>query len=204
MSAPGAGRPGALAGRGSRSGQGGHPVPRDPAEAKAQHLQALAVFEDLRSQIGIAHTLCCLGYAEHHLGQAKTAAKHFDKALNLAHQAGRPDILAVYLRTRSPHTGIERKTRLHLLSSKDRRTAVNSVASASPPRATAPGTASPTTPPCPMADHRPRPEPTHPLPGPSASEAVSPSRLVCTPRANMSTSGQASGSATIVRLSCPA
>jgi predicted ATPase/DNA-binding SARP family transcriptional activator len=69
----------------------------DASEAKASHLQALAVFQELGSQIGIAYTRCCLGYADHHLGQAGSAARHFGDALTLARKAGRSDIMAAAL-----------------------------------------------------------------------------------------------------------
>jgi tetratricopeptide (TPR) repeat protein len=65
----------------------------DPPAAKASHLHALAVFEELRSNIGVAHTHCCLGYANHHLAQASIAAQHFSHALKLADRTGRRDIL---------------------------------------------------------------------------------------------------------------
>jgi tetratricopeptide (TPR) repeat protein len=64
----------------------------DSLQAKASHLQALAVFQELGSEIGLAYTRCCLGYADHHLGHASTAARHFGDALTLAHKAGRSDI----------------------------------------------------------------------------------------------------------------
>jgi hypothetical protein len=69
----------------------------DPRQPKTNHLQALAVFQELGSEIGLAYTRCCLGYADHHLGQASTAAQHFGQALTLAHKAGRSDILATAL-----------------------------------------------------------------------------------------------------------
>lgn len=69
----------------------------DPPQAKANHLQALAVFQELGSEIGVAYTRCCLGYADHHVGQASTAARHFDDALTLAHKTGRSDIMAAAL-----------------------------------------------------------------------------------------------------------
>jgi predicted ATPase len=69
----------------------------DASEAKASHLQALAVFQELGSEIGVAYTRCCLGYADHHLGQASTAARHFGDALTLAHKTGRSDIMAAAL-----------------------------------------------------------------------------------------------------------
>ena len=61
--------------------------------AITSHLKALAVFQELHSTIGIAYTHCCLGYANHHLGQASIAAQHFSHALKLADRTGRPDIL---------------------------------------------------------------------------------------------------------------
>jgi tetratricopeptide (TPR) repeat protein len=64
----------------------------DLPAAKASHLHALAVFQELRSNIGIAHTHCCLGYADHP-GQASIAAQHFSHALKLADRTARPDIL---------------------------------------------------------------------------------------------------------------
>ena len=69
----------------------------EASEAKASHLQAVAVFQELGSEIGIAYTRCCLGYADHHLGQASTAAQHFGDALTLAHKTGRSDIMAAAL-----------------------------------------------------------------------------------------------------------
>ena len=69
----------------------------DPPAAITSHLKALAVFQELHSTIGIAYTRCCLGYANHHLGQASTAAQHFLGALSLANQTGRPDMLAAAL-----------------------------------------------------------------------------------------------------------
>jgi predicted ATPase/DNA-binding SARP family transcriptional activator len=69
----------------------------DASEAKASHLQALTVFQELGSEIGIAYTRCCLGYADHHLGQLRNAAQHLSEALTLAHQAGRSDIMAAAL-----------------------------------------------------------------------------------------------------------
>ena len=69
----------------------------DLPAAKASHLQALAVFQELRSKIGIAYTHCCLGYATHHLGHASMAAQHFIHSLKLADQTGRPDLLAAAL-----------------------------------------------------------------------------------------------------------
>jgi predicted ATPase/DNA-binding SARP family transcriptional activator len=69
----------------------------DLHQARASHLHALAVFQELGSEIGIAYTRCCLGYADHHLGHASTAAQHFGDALTLAHKAGRSDILAAAL-----------------------------------------------------------------------------------------------------------
>jgi predicted ATPase len=69
----------------------------DLHQAKASHLHALAVFQELGSEIGIAYTRCCLGYADHYLGHASTAARHFGDALTLAHRAGRSDIMAAAL-----------------------------------------------------------------------------------------------------------
>jgi predicted ATPase/DNA-binding SARP family transcriptional activator len=69
----------------------------DASEAKANHLQALAVFQELGSEIGLAYTRCCLGYADHQLGHANTAARHFGDAIILAHKSGRPDIMAAAL-----------------------------------------------------------------------------------------------------------
>jgi tetratricopeptide (TPR) repeat protein len=69
----------------------------DASQAKASHLQALTVFQELGAEIGIAHTRCCLGYADHHLGHASTAARQFGDALTLARKAGRSDILAAAL-----------------------------------------------------------------------------------------------------------
>ena len=69
----------------------------DPPAAITSHLKALAVFRELHSTIGIAYTHCCLGYANHHLGQASSAAQHFLEALSLADQTGRPDMLAAAL-----------------------------------------------------------------------------------------------------------
>jgi predicted ATPase/DNA-binding SARP family transcriptional activator len=69
----------------------------DASEAKVSHLQALAVFQELGSEIGIAHTRCCLGYADHHLGHASSAARQFGDALTLARKAGRSDIMAAAL-----------------------------------------------------------------------------------------------------------
>jgi hypothetical protein len=57
----------------------------------------LAVFQGLGSEIGIAYTRCCLGYADHHLGQAGTSTRHFGDALTLAHRTGRSDIMAAAL-----------------------------------------------------------------------------------------------------------
>jgi tetratricopeptide (TPR) repeat protein len=64
----------------------------DASEAKASHLQALAVFQELGAEIGLAHTRCCLGYADHHLGHPSSAARHFGDALTLARKTGRSDI----------------------------------------------------------------------------------------------------------------
>jgi hypothetical protein len=43
------------------------------------------------SELGLAYTRCCLGYADHQLGQTSTAARHFGDALILAHKAGRSE-----------------------------------------------------------------------------------------------------------------
>ena len=69
----------------------------DASEAKASHLRALAVFQELGSEIGIAYARCCLGYADHHLGHATAAARHFGDALTLARKTGRSDIMAAAL-----------------------------------------------------------------------------------------------------------
>jgi hypothetical protein len=69
----------------------------DASEAKASHLQALSVFQELGSAIGIASTRCCLGYADHHLGHSSSAARHFGDALTLARKTGRSDIMAAAL-----------------------------------------------------------------------------------------------------------
>jgi predicted ATPase/DNA-binding SARP family transcriptional activator len=69
----------------------------DPRQAKTSHLHALTVFQELRSEIGIAYTRCCLGYADHHLGKPWNSAQQLGEALNLAHQAGRSDIMAATL-----------------------------------------------------------------------------------------------------------
>jgi hypothetical protein len=57
----------------------------------------LEQLQELRSEIGIAYTRCCLGYADYHLGQASTSARHFHEALTLAHKIGRSDIMAAAL-----------------------------------------------------------------------------------------------------------
>ena len=49
------------------------------------------------SELGLAYTRCCLGYADHQLGQTSTAARHFGDALILAHKAGRSDLMAAAL-----------------------------------------------------------------------------------------------------------
>jgi predicted ATPase len=69
----------------------------DPRQAMASHLNALTVFQELGSQIGIAYTCCCLGYADHRLGQLRNSAEHLGEALTLAHRAGRSDIMAAAL-----------------------------------------------------------------------------------------------------------
>jgi predicted ATPase/DNA-binding winged helix-turn-helix (wHTH) protein len=66
----------------------------DPTEAKTNHLRALAVFEGLASEIGIAYTSCCLGYVEHHLGEVSASARHLGEALEVAERTGRLDIAA--------------------------------------------------------------------------------------------------------------
>ena len=60
-------------------------------------MQALDLFEELRSKIGIAQTRCCLGHAEHELGHAGGAARHVREALTLAHEIGRYDLMAAAL-----------------------------------------------------------------------------------------------------------
>jgi tetratricopeptide (TPR) repeat protein len=65
-----------------------------PIEAKARHLRALALFEGLASEIGTAYTLCCLGYAEHVLGERSASARHLGEALKVAERTGRFDIAA--------------------------------------------------------------------------------------------------------------
>ncbi|HET7519173.1 MAG TPA: hypothetical protein VFN05_16085 [Actinomycetes bacterium] len=69
----------------------------DAYEAKASHLRALAVFQELGSEIGIAYVRCCLGYADRHLGHATAASRHFGDALTLARKTGRSDIMAAAL-----------------------------------------------------------------------------------------------------------
>jgi tetratricopeptide (TPR) repeat protein len=72
----------------------------DLEEAKSRHLQALDLFEELRSKIGIAQTRCFLGDAQHALGHAGAAARHFGEALTLAHEIGRFDLMAAALEDR--------------------------------------------------------------------------------------------------------
>jgi predicted ATPase/DNA-binding SARP family transcriptional activator len=64
----------------------------DATTAKASHEHALSVFTDLGSPTGIAHSLCCLGYAEIQLRRTVQAREHLTKALDIAHGTGRPDI----------------------------------------------------------------------------------------------------------------
>jgi predicted ATPase len=64
----------------------------DPTTAKASHEHALSVFTELGSPTGIAHSLCCLGYAEIQLRRTVQARQHLTRALNIAHATGRPDI----------------------------------------------------------------------------------------------------------------
>jgi predicted ATPase/DNA-binding SARP family transcriptional activator len=61
--------------------------------AEASHRHALELFGELNSDTGVAHTLCCLGLTEHHLGQPNAAYEHLLDALKLAGQGGRLDIL---------------------------------------------------------------------------------------------------------------
>jgi predicted ATPase/DNA-binding SARP family transcriptional activator len=86
----------------------------DPGQASASHLHALSVFQELGSEIGIAYTRCCLGYADHHLGHASSATQHFGETLTLAQETGRSDIMAAALEglaCAAPHDA-ERSARL--------------------------------------------------------------------------------------------
>ena len=58
----------------------------DSLQAKASHLQALAVVWELGSEIGIAYIRCCLGYADRHLGHVSSAARHFGDAASTLHE----------------------------------------------------------------------------------------------------------------------
>lgn len=69
----------------------------DPHEAKVRHLQALALFEELRSDIGVAHSLCCLGFAQHHLQEHQQSRERFGETLRHARKTGRPDLTAAAL-----------------------------------------------------------------------------------------------------------
>jgi hypothetical protein len=69
----------------------------DPEAARMTHLHALAIYEELCSDIGKAHTICCLGYAEQHLGQQASAERQFRRGLELADQTGRLDTIIVAL-----------------------------------------------------------------------------------------------------------
>jgi predicted ATPase/DNA-binding SARP family transcriptional activator len=69
----------------------------DPEAARMLHLRALAIYEELGSDIGKAHTGCCLGYAEQHLGQHGSAEGQFRRGLELADRIGRLDTIIVAL-----------------------------------------------------------------------------------------------------------
>jgi tetratricopeptide (TPR) repeat protein len=69
----------------------------DAEAARRSHLQALAIYQELGSDIGKAQTTCSLAYAELHLRQHSTAAHGFRTALKLAERIGRPDIMMVAL-----------------------------------------------------------------------------------------------------------
>ena len=50
------------------------------------------MFTELGSPTGIAHSLCCLGYAEIQLRHTVQAREHLTRAFDIAHATGRPDI----------------------------------------------------------------------------------------------------------------
>jgi tetratricopeptide (TPR) repeat protein len=76
----------------------------DPDEARSRHLQAVSHLEELGSEIGMAHSLCCLAFAEHDLGEAQVCRQHFGRALQIADKTGRPDLTAAALEGLARHT----------------------------------------------------------------------------------------------------
>jgi hypothetical protein len=69
----------------------------DPADARSRHVQAVGLFEELGSEIGTAHSLCCLAFAEHDLGETQLCRRHFGRALQIADRTGRRDLTAAAL-----------------------------------------------------------------------------------------------------------
>jgi tetratricopeptide (TPR) repeat protein len=83
----------------------------DHHHAEASHLHALALFEELHSDSGVTHTLCCLGLAEYHLARRVAAGRHLRRALLLATRIGRLELvvaaiegLARVIAEPDPHT----------------------------------------------------------------------------------------------------
>jgi predicted ATPase len=72
-------------------------IESDPQAARIMHLRALAIYEELGSDIGKAHTTCCLGYAEQHCGQSSNAERQFRNGLELAERIGRLDTMIIAL-----------------------------------------------------------------------------------------------------------
>lgn len=61
----------------------------EPLQAKECHCQALDLYQGLDAEIGVAHNLCGLGFAEHLLGDDDQASHHLRTALTLAFKTGR-------------------------------------------------------------------------------------------------------------------
>jgi hypothetical protein len=67
------------------------------ADARDHHLDALAVFRDVGSDIGVAHSLCGVGFAELRLGELDDSSAHLREALRIAVRSRRLELVAAAL-----------------------------------------------------------------------------------------------------------
>jgi tetratricopeptide (TPR) repeat protein len=67
------------------------------ADARGHHLEALAVFRDVGSDIGVAHSLCGLGFAQLCQGELDGSRRHLREALRIAIQTRRLELVAAAL-----------------------------------------------------------------------------------------------------------
>lgn len=67
------------------------------ADARDHHVEALTVFRDVGSDIGVAHSLCGIGFAELGLGAPREAGAHLQQALRIALRTRRLELVAAAL-----------------------------------------------------------------------------------------------------------